>query len=168
MKALHDTARDVRKLELRDHYGIDGELYGAWQARDLDAVAESYRRWLDRFTTEFVDPGRTYRRVRVVTEPLSDYQRMAVAYSGITVKVGEGLRWLPRRLASAIALPGNDCMILDSEAVVFIVMDADARNLVEAQYSAEPAVVSFCTDAFETAWDLAIPHAEYRVQMISD
>src|SRR5688500_5303673 len=97
LKALHDTAREIRKLELRDHYGIDGELFSAWHAGDLDAVDASYRRWLERFTTEFVKPGRSYRRVRVVTEPLSEYQRMAVTHGGITVDVGEGLRWLPRR-----------------------------------------------------------------------
>jgi hypothetical protein len=166
LKALHDTAREICKLELRDHYGIDGELFSSWQAGDLGAVDASYRRWRDRFMTEFVEPGRSYRRVRVVTEPLSEYQQMAVAYSGITVEVGEGLRWLPRRLVSAVALPGNDCMILEGQAVVFIVMDADAGNLVEAQYSAEPDVVKFCVDAFEGAWTLATPHAEYRAQMI--
>jgi hypothetical protein len=82
LKELHDTAGEIWKLELRDHYGIDGQLFAAWQSGDLDAVTASYRRWRDRFVAEFAEPNRSYRRVRVVTEPLSPYQRMAATQPG--------------------------------------------------------------------------------------
>lgn len=162
---LIDSARDIAKIELRDFYGSDSELFAAWRSRNLDAVASSYERWLEYFTAEYVKAGRSYRRVRVVSEPLSEYQTMALTYSGITVNAGEGLRWLPRRLTSVVAMPGNDCLLLDGEAVVFNVLDADASELVETQYSADPDEVRFCRDAFDAAWELAIPHHEYLARM---
>ncbi|RAY17020.1 hypothetical protein DPM19_02330 [Actinomadura craniellae] len=164
---LIDNARDVLKIELRDYYGTDAAVFDNWRSGDLDAVTAHYRRWLEYFTTAYMETGRSFNRVRVVSEPLSDYQRMAVIHSGITVDAGEGLRWLPRRLVSVEALPGNDCLILDDSAVVFNVLDADASELVEAQYSTEPDVVKFCRDAFDRAWRLAVPHHEYRAQTIS-
>jgi hypothetical protein len=164
---LIDEARDVLKIELRDYYGTDAELFDNWRSGNLDAVTAHYRRWLEYFTTTYVEAGRSFNRVRVVSEPLSDYQRMAVMHSGVTVDAGEGLRWLPRRLISAEALPGNDCLILDGSGVVFNVLDADAGALVEAQYSTESDVVKFCRDAFDRAWNLAVPHDDYRSQTIS-
>ncbi|MQY06133.1 DUF6879 family protein [Actinomadura macrotermitis] len=163
---LIDDARDVLKIELRDYYGTDAALFDNWRSGNLDAVTTHYRRWLEYFTTAYVEAGRSFKRVRVVSEPLSDYQRMAVTHSGITVDAGEGLRWLPRRLVSAEAMPGNDCLILDGSAVVFNVLNADASVLVEAQYSTEPDVVKFCQDAFERAWHLAVAHHEYRARTI--
>lgn len=162
---LIDSAHDVAKIELRDFYGSDADIYTAWRSGDLDAVAASYRNWLEYFTTEYIDAGRTYRRVRVVSEPLSDYQTMALTYSGITVDAGEGLRWLPRRFTSALALPGNDCLLLDGKTVVFNVLDPDATELVETQYSSDPEVVAFCQKAFDAAWKLATPHHEYLARM---
>ncbi|MBO0849668.1 MAG: hypothetical protein J2P20_09410, partial [Pseudonocardia sp.] len=63
--------------------------------------------------------GQVFRWVRVISEPLSEYQRMAVAFSGVAVDVGEDPRWLPRRLVSAVALPGNDAFVLDGETAMF-------------------------------------------------
>ncbi|GAA4236576.1 hypothetical protein GCM10022254_46570 [Actinomadura meridiana] len=163
---LIDKARDVLKIELRDYYGTDAALFDNWRSGNLDAVTAHYRRWFEYFTTAYVEAGRSFSRVRVVSEPLSDYQRMAVIHSGVTVDAGERLRWLPRRLVSAEALPGNDCLILDGSAVVFNVLDADAGELVEVQYSTEPDVVKFCEDAFDRSWNLAVPHHEYSAKTI--
>lgn len=164
-RELLGGARNVRKIELRDHYGIDTH-FTAWASGDLATVAASYQSWRDQFASGYVQAGRRLQRVRVVSEPLSDYQRMALTYSGITADLGEGLRWLPRRLVSAVPLPGNDCFVLDGQAVLFNVFDAAADDLVETQYSADPAVVKFCRDAFEAAWALATPHKDYHTQMI--
>jgi uncharacterized protein DUF6879 len=158
--ALLGSAREILKLELLDHYAADAALFAAWRAGDVGTVAASYAQWRDVVAAE-IEAGVTARRVRVVSEPLSEYQRMAVEWSGLAVDAGEQLRWLPRRLVSTEPLPGNDFFVLDGQIAMFNVHDGH-DNLVENQLSRDPGVVKFCQGAFERAWGMAIPHREYK------
>ncbi|MFI7134013.1 DUF6879 family protein [Nonomuraea sp. NPDC050153] len=153
-------SRLTLKLELRDFYAVDAEDLEFFLAGDLDAVAASYQTWADTVAAKETT-GRHLRRVRVISEPLSDYQRMSVQFSGLAVDAGEDLRWLPRRLTSAMPLPGNDLFVLDGHTAVFNVMDGNGDR-AEIQLSAEPDVVKWCLNVFEAAWKLAIPHREYK------
>ncbi len=162
---LVQQTRDLLKLELRDNYQVDEDDLRAWRAGDCQALEDSYAGWRDEVAAMTAE-GRTLRRVRVVSEPLSEYQQMSVRFSGSAVEAGEDLRWLPRRLVSTIALPGNDCFVLDGRAVMFNVLDGNDGR-AEVQLCTDPAAVSFCIAAFRTAWDLAVPHREYRPQEAS-
>lgn len=157
---LLEQTRDLLKLELRDGYKVDEDDLRAWRSRDYDKLEVSYNSWRDAVAA-MIAAGRTLRRVRVVSEPLSEYQRMSFRFSGSAVDAGEDLRWLPRRLVSTIALPGNDCFILDGRLAMFNVLDGD-NDRAEIQLSDDVDVVRFCRGAFETAWSLAVPHREYR------
>lgn len=157
---LIEQTRDLLKLELRDNYKVDENDLRAWRSQDYATLVTSYDGWRDAVATMIAE-GRSLRRVRVVSEPLSEYQQMAVRFSGSAVDAGEDLRWLPRRLVSAIALPGNDCFILDGRLAMFNVLDGD-NDRSEIQLYDDAQTVSFCREAFETAWSLAVPHREYR------
>ena len=78
------------------------------------------------------------------------------------VDAGEDIRWLPRRLVSALAFPGNDFWLFDEQTVVFTVF-AGSGLVVERQRSSDPAVIQLCKSSFEAAWPLSIPHREYTV-----
>ncbi|MCD0453080.1 hypothetical protein LO762_28430 [Actinocorallia sp. API 0066] len=149
-------AREIDKLELLDRYPVDRELLDAWRAGDTATTERVTAVWRDKLA-EQTAAGTRWRRVRVVSEPLSEYQRMAVAVA----LPDEDLRWLPRRLVSAVALPGNDCFVLDGMAVVFNVHDGDGARS-DIQYSKDPVVATFCRAAFDRAWALALPTDEYR------
>ncbi|MBO2452959.1 hypothetical protein J4573_38115 [Actinomadura barringtoniae] len=159
-RELLDATRDLMKLELRDNYGMDGDDLKAWLAGDLDTVEASYAEWAESMAS-MTAHGQTFRRVRVVSEPLSDYQQMAVRFSGLAVDEGEQLRWLPRRLVSAVPLPGNDAFVMDGTAAMFNVLNGN-DDKSQPQYSRDPEVVKFCINAFEAAWELAVPHYEYQ------
>ncbi|KAB2342931.1 DUF6879 family protein [Actinomadura rudentiformis] len=100
--ALIWAGRPFLKLELRDSYAFDAGLFDAWRRGDRETISRSVDTWRDKVASE-VAAGRRLRRVRVVSEPLSEYQRMAVDISGSAVDAGEELRWLPRRLVSTSA-----------------------------------------------------------------
>ncbi|MFF4988054.1 DUF6879 family protein [Streptosporangium saharense] len=154
------ASRDTRKLELHDYYGADKEDLKLFLAGDLDAVDASYRQWATKVAEKERD-GRHLRRVRLISEPLSDYQRMSVRYSGMAVDAGEDLRWLPRRLASAVLLPGNDMFVLDGELALFNVLDGNGER-VDIQFTDDPVVVARCLEVFEAACAAAVPHHGYH------
>lgn len=145
---------EVRKLELRDHYEIDRKLFDAWRNDDREFLE---RRRIANEADVGGLPGRgiNYRRVRVVSEPLSEYQRMAVEIANPT----EQLRWLPRPEAAAIVLPVNDSLIRD-DLVVFNLHGGNNES-VGALLSTDPEVVKLCADAFEQAWSLGRPNGTY-------
>jgi hypothetical protein len=164
-RELITQTSDQLKLELRDSYRVDQEDLEAWRAGDYIALEASYGGWRDEVAA-MAASGRTLRRVRVVSEPLSEYQQMAVRFSGAAVEAGEDLRWLPRRLTSTLALPGNDCFVLDGKLAMFNVLDGD-NDRFEIQLYDDVEVVRFCLQAFESAWALAVPHREFRPEEVS-
>ncbi|MBO2452958.1 hypothetical protein J4573_38110 [Actinomadura barringtoniae] len=147
--------QEVRKVEMRDRYSVDSGLLNAWRSGDQGVVREATSAHTESLKKHEAD-GYPFRRVRVVSEPLSEYQRMAVDIAS----VHERLRWLPRRLTSALLLPGNDFFVLD-ECAIFNVLDGD-DEYVDAQVTRDPEVVAALSDAFERAWELAVPNGEYR------
>ncbi|MDX6740351.1 DUF6879 family protein [Actinocorallia sp. A-T 12471] len=146
--------QEILKLELHDYYDVDRELFTAWRDGDSATVDKAKKLHYESSARQAAQ-GWEYRRVRVVSEPLSAYQRMAVeiAYPR------ERLRWLPRRLASVVPLPGNDCLIR-RDLVMFLLLGGEGQQ-GETLLSRDPAVVAFCLEGFERAWGLALPHGEY-------
>ncbi|MFC5182793.1 DUF6879 family protein [Actinomadura harenae] len=158
---INGIAREALHLEMRDNYGIDRELFANWRQGDRDEVPRTLKPWCDRVRAGVAE-GKVYRRICVVSEPLSAYQRWCYeATNGLKVEAGEDLRWVPRNLTSRMVMPGNDFWLLDGEAVLFNVFDgSDLR--AEIQYHADPYVVKSCGDIYSALWDIAIPHHEYR------
>jgi hypothetical protein len=110
---------------------------------------------------ESTEAGKTFRRVRIISEPMTDYIRFEWAEAGRSVEAGERIKWLPRRLASSIALPGNDFWLFNESTVVFTVFTREG-DVLERQLTTDTAVVSLCQAAFEAVWSIAIPHGKYR------
>jgi hypothetical protein len=157
--------REAVHLEMRDVYAVADER-GRFARflekgyRDHDAEAQEKQSWMT-LLQESAKAGKTFRRVRIISEPVTDYIRYVWAGAGHSVEAGEQIKWLPRRLASSIALPGNDFWLFDDSTVVFTVFTGEG-NVLERQLTTDPAVVELCQAAFEAVWSIAIPHSEYR------
>jgi hypothetical protein len=104
--------------------------------------------------------GRTLRRLRIVSEPVTDYIRFEWRDADELVKVGEDVRWLPRQRASSLLLPGNDLWSFDGETVVFTHLSGDGA-IQGYELTRDPALVAQTLGVFEAAWRAAIPHSEY-------
>ncbi|MBL7493716.1 hypothetical protein I6A60_33825 [Frankia sp. AgB1.9] len=156
------NARTVLKVELRDHYAVDRELFVAWQAGSADTLDRAAAASRDRVAAR-VATGMSLRRVKVVSEPLSEYQRFAFDYSAHTVAAGEDIRWLPRRFTSTVLLPGNDFFVLDDDLVIFNVFDG-GDNRAEQQLHQDSETVKLCRGAFDAAWAAAVPHQAYSAR----
>ncbi|AKJ12909.1 hypothetical protein ABB07_23600 [Streptomyces incarnatus] len=163
---IRSAERSAMHLEMRDAYAVPGEDEGfmAWkQGHTLnpDDRESWWRPWLD-LVQEVTAKGVVMRRARIVSEPVSEYIRYEHSFTFTNVAAGEEIRWLPRRQASDLALPGNDFWLFDSRVVQFNIFDGEGR-WVHTDQADEPAVARLCSAAFDAVWERAIPHEKYVI-----
>ncbi|MEO3762742.1 DUF6879 family protein [Streptomyces sp. B8F3] len=154
-------------LEMRDVYGIDQEKesFAAWKNgfRHDPADRDSWwRPWHD-LIAETVGRGVVVRRARIVSEPVTDYIRYEHSGTFTNVAAGEQVRWLPRRQASDLALPGNDFWLFDGQLIRWNHFTGDGGS-GGPELSDDPAAAKLCATAFEAVWQRGIPHDEYEIR----
>ncbi|MFE0426566.1 DUF6879 family protein [Streptomyces sp. NPDC058953] len=155
-------------LEMRDSYGVGDETadFERWRrtgVRDVDPSSAYWAPWVE-LIRETVARGVSVRRARVVSEPVTEYIRYEHAGTSVNIQAGEQVRWLPRRLASDIPLPGNDCWVFDGEIVLFNHFTGDGSWSEPGwELREEPSVAGMATVAFDTVWARGVPHEAYSV-----
>ncbi|MGH3974790.1 MAG: DUF6879 family protein [Pseudonocardiaceae bacterium] len=158
---LSGFEQEAIHLETRDAYGTAIELphmarLAAGEPDDLE--------WLQgwcRTLRKHAKAGKSVRRARIVSEPLSDYQRWSYSIAYPMVDAGEDIRWIPHRLLSSVALPGNDFYLFDGRLIVFLI-DAGNGLCTDKITSTDPADIRLCRSAFEAARKLSTPHSDYQ------
>ncbi|MFE7967524.1 DUF6879 family protein [Streptomyces cellulosae] len=153
-------------LEMRDVYSVEGERdrFEDWRRGvRLDPADEAtwWRPWVD-LIRETVARGVVVRRARIVSEPVSEYIRFEHSGTFTNVAAGEDVRWLPRRRASDLALPGNDFWLFDGRLIRWNHFTGDGAS-AGPELSDDPAAAKLCESAFEAVWERAIPHDEYEI-----
>ncbi|GGJ55403.1 DUF6879 family protein [Streptomyces brasiliensis] len=157
---IRSAQHSAYHLEMRDAYGLDDD-YQEWESGNRFDPAERWPWWIE-VASASVARGVAMHRARIVSEPISRYIRYEYELtSGHNVKAGEVVRWLPRRQASGLALPGNDFWLFDGTSVLFNHFAGDGTMTGE-ELVTDPAVVELCSSAFAAVWERAIPHEEYR------
>ncbi|MFJ2958455.1 DUF6879 family protein [Streptomyces sp. NPDC087270] len=164
---IETCTRSAVHLEMRDAYGVADEAddFAHWQAtgeRDTDPGSPYWGPWVE-WVKQAVSRGVTMRRARIVSEPVSDYIRYEHAGTLVNLGAGEQVRWLPRRQASDVALPGNDFWLFDNEWVHWNHFNGDGDWTGE-EITNHPATAKLCADAFETIWERAVPHNQYNIK----
>ena len=145
---------------MRDSYAPD-EQFAAWKA-GVPRPVPAYPAWYD-LVYGHTARGVRFRRARIVSEPVSDYIRFEhEATAGLNVAAGEDVRWLPRRRASNLCVPGNDFWLFDDRLIRFHHFDGDG-HVVEDELCDDPAVIRRGSAAFEAVWKRAVPHADYQL-----
>jgi hypothetical protein len=158
---LNATKRTAVHLEMRDAYTPADPHFLAWQrGEQLDPLA-AFPDWVDLIRSA-VARGVVVRRARIVSEPVTDYIRYEHAVTVMNLAAGEEVRWLPRRRASDIALPGNDFWLLDDSVVQWNHFTGDGSS-AGPEITEDPAAAALCATAFEAVWERAVPHEDYTV-----
>ncbi|MFE6287691.1 DUF6879 family protein [Streptomyces sp. NPDC057877] len=163
---LAACTRSAVHLEMRDQYGIsdEAEAFSTWRRsgqRDTDPTSENWASWVTLISST-VTRGVVVRRARIVSEPVTDYIRWEHAGTPVNVHAGEHVRWLPRRRASDIALPGNDFWLFDNRLIRWNHFTGDGAWAGQ-EFSEDPAAVKLCSQSFEVVWARAIPHDQYEI-----
>jgi len=154
-------------LEMRDTYGVSGEAddFTTWQRtgqRDTDRHSAHWAPWVD-LVSRAVSRGVIVQRARIVSEPVSDYIRFEHAGTTVNLSAGEQVRWLSRRRASDIALPGNDFWLFDGRLIRWNHFAGNGSS-GGPEIADDPATAKLCSEAFEAVWARAVPHEQYEIR----
>lgn len=159
---LRACTRSAVHLEMRDSYTPDDPWFQSWRRGDMEEFERRQRRpWLE-LIREVSARGVLVRRARIVSEPVSEYIRFEYATTASNVEAGEGVRWLPRRLASDLCLPGNDFWVFDDRLVQFNHFTGDG-GVAGHENTSEATVIKLCASAFDAVWERGIDHSQYSI-----
>jgi hypothetical protein len=154
-------------LELRDQYMEDDPNLVAWRAGYRPDPADKttwWSDWLDLPATA-VARGVSMRRLRVVSEPISEYIHYEFDGTFANVAAGEDVRWLPRAQGLGLLLPVNDFWVFDDTTAIINHIAGDGSWGDGPAPCTDPQVIATLVTAFEQAWERGIPHADYRPRL---
>jgi uncharacterized protein DUF6879 len=106
--------------------------------------------------------GRCISRVRIVSEPWSDYTRFGVWLAAGNNAAGEDIRYLPRTHRVVAELPNEDYWLFDSHRL-YILRFSEDDNMIGAEPVSDPARIVAANAARDAAWHHAVrrdPYAE--------
>lgn len=149
-------------LEMRDGYSQADPAFMAWQAGQQIDPRAYWPKWFE-MVGQAVSRGVKVQRARIVSEPVSEYIRYEHAVtSGLNIAAGEEVRWLPRRQATDIALPGNDFWLFDERVLMVNHFDGVGQG-VGKEVTDNPGLIKLCASAFQAVWERAVRHEDYEL-----
>lgn len=148
------------RLEVRDRYNEPSEAEHVRRFVSGEPADESWMDdWCGMILRRTLD-GQRMERVRVVSEPHSDYTRFGLHLARLNVASGEDIRYLSRGAAQGLDLPDHDFWLIDSSAVG-ILRFGDDDILLGAEVTTDPAVVVEHCQYREIARHAATSWADY-------
>lgn len=158
--------RDAFHLEVSDdHSQVSDEagpmrrvLAGLAPFED-DAYPPSWEAW-EQLTSEVTGRGVPMRRVRIVSEPLTDYVRFLHSLTDRNLRCGEDIRWLPRQQTDPSEYTSDEWWLIDSATVAFTIF-TPAGDFAGSAVTSDPVIVARCATVRQGLWGKAIPHQNY-------
>jgi hypothetical protein len=158
------------RLERQESYAgtsYDSPRFARWlkgQLPELDPDMP-WKRLVRTATAE----GRQFARVRIVSEPWSEYTRYALWQSLQNIAAGEDIRYLSRQRAEAVGLRAglwvHDYWLFDSSLLIVMHYDDATDDLRGCEILQDPAVIVQHNYWRDAAWHHAMPRDEYVRQV---
>lgn len=121
--------RSARRMETRDRYAVEKEAAPLAQFLDGGPVKMAwFRGWLDNVRSMTRD-GRPFSRVRLYSDPLSEYLRFEAWMCQFNVEAGEDIRYLDRDQATELGLPNCDYWLFDDDRLAVLHFDDGDKPL---------------------------------------
>jgi hypothetical protein len=149
------------RFEIRDRY--DSEVGRAAFRKFLAGEADDYawhRPWLGRIRRDIAE-GKVWRRVRIVSVPLSDWARYGIDVARLNVEAGEDIRYLTRDAAARLEIEPLDAWLLDDDRLLNLRFDDRNDRFVGAEFITDEAVVTVHRAWRDLAWQYAVRLGEF-------
>ncbi len=152
-------SRQAWRWECQGTYRQPGEVepWRRWREGEHDDL-EWLRPWLLNVEAA-TNRGRYFQRVRVFSEPPTEYQRWQIDVSPANIAAGEEFRVLTASRASALELPTQDFWVFDDDRVALMYFEDE--QFVGHRILTEPDEVERYRQYKALAWREAVPFAEY-------
>ncbi|MEV2220624.1 DUF6879 family protein [Nocardia vinacea] len=154
---LRTCKREAFHLEVLDSYAEPDEHEPL--RRFLAGEPDEYT-WFQSWSNlvqETTGRGVAVTRVRIVTEPHTDYTRFSLAVAELNTRAGEDIRYLPRHLAGEV--PPDDWWLFDDDRVVFSAFKESGGW--SGAVTTDHHIVTYCQQLKEQFWAVAAPYPEY-------
>jgi len=148
------------RWECQGDYAIDATALRRWRdgaPPDMSRKAP----WLQ-YIREITSADKAFDRVRMLTEPLTEYLRWLIEQTAANVAAGEDIRWITQAAAAELGMPGYDFYLFDDSRVAVMRFGPD-KLLSDLELIDEPDVVAQHRAYRDAVWPRAMPHAEYYV-----
>lgn len=151
------------RLETKDRYNepyTGGPLsrYLAGQPIDFSFLDE----WTGKVRAAVAE-DKSMSRVRIVTEPHTDYVRYSMHVARVNVSAGEDIRYLARHRAHELGIPDEDYWLFDSTWAAVLLFGEDGR-VTGHELLEEPAEVVRRCQWRDAAWHYAVVREEYAAE----
>jgi hypothetical protein len=148
--------RSAFRFEPRERYNSDvgREPFRRFLAGEPDDY-EWHQGWMRRIRLD-TEAGKVWQRVRIVSVPLSDYNRYALTVARLSVSAGEDIRYLERQAALRLGLVPLDAWLLDGARLARLDFDERDDRFIGAELITDPVVV----DRHKAWRELALRHAQ--------
>jgi hypothetical protein len=113
--------------------------------------------WLDQIRALRAQ-GRTFERVRMMTDPPTEYLRWMFEITHLNVEAGEDIRWIGEDHARRLGAPGEDFYLFDDRLVA--TLHFDENGVAGAEVTDDPDTVARHRQWREIVWPVAVPHNE--------
>jgi hypothetical protein len=158
---LFHVASSALRLETRESYGVPYEHEPLARYLAGKPVDTSYTDAWSAYIRDLRAAGKMFRRVRVMSVPLSGYQRFGLAQAAVNDTAGEDVRYLDRASPTAAALPRYDYWVFDEQAVGVLEFDP-GDDLLGAHVVRDAAFVAQHLTWLRAAWPWAVPYRDFR------
>lgn len=152
-------SRTAQRLESRDRYRseVEDEVTRRFVNGEPDDLSWS-KDWFD-LIRRLTGEGKRFQRVRVVSVPLSDYQRAGVfAIAPANIEAGEDIRYLDR--AEAAGVPDEDFWLFDfgrPDARAARLLFDERDQLLGAEIITDLEVMTGLARVWARAFERALP-----------
>lgn len=154
-----DFEHSLWRLEQRGHYEEPDEAepfrqFLDGEPQDLGWMAEFFD-----WTRAATGQGKRFQRVRVLTDPLTDYLRFQLSFTADAVAAGDDIRVLEPRVAAVLKLPAEDFWLFDDARVAAI--SFGDTGVTGAEVITDPVEVDRYRAVRQRAWTAATPFDEW-------
>jgi hypothetical protein len=149
------------RLETLQQYDVsyEEESYAVFLAGHPAPTDAAKNEWTNMIAAA-ASSGKSFRRVHIINEPLSDYLRYEIGWSyGPNVQAGEDVRILVGQ-PGPLGLPGRDYWLFDSRDLWVMEYDDEGR-FIYAERIDDPAVIVEHCYWRDKALHLSTPYGDY-------
>jgi hypothetical protein len=148
------------RFETRERYisTVGQEPFRKYLAGEPDDY--QWHRWWMEMVSRDVAAGKTWRRVRIVSVPLSVYNQYSLKVARLGVQAGEDIRYLTREAAGQLGLEPYDAWLFDAQLLVHLLFNND-DTFRAAEIIRDDAILARHLEWQELAWGHAQPLEDF-------